>query len=61
MAGTTINNTQIPEDREMWLSLQRAIAKTSGFNSWCQENQKEGDIEELVAEYLRFTLETLAY
>ncbi len=60
MAGATIN-THLPEDREMWISLQKAIAKTSGFNSWRRENQKEGNIEELVAEYLRFTLETLAY
>lgn len=53
-------------DREIWDSLQRAIAASSGFQCWQQEqpaNQQLAEIglEEQVRCYLRQTLETLAY
>jgi hypothetical protein len=53
-------------DREMWESLQQAIAASSGFQRWQQEqiaNQplEPANLEEQVRLYLRQTLETLAY
>ncbi|GAP98207.1 hypothetical protein [Leptolyngbya sp. NIES-2104] len=46
----------------MWNSLKLAIAESSGFQRWqidrtCQET----DLDALVHQYLRETLETLAY
>jgi hypothetical protein len=54
------------QDREIWESLQRAIAASSGFQCWQQEqlaSQQSAKIsmEEQVRGYLRQTLETLAY
>lgn len=60
MISSTINNN-LPEDQEIWNSLQKAIAKSSGFQRWVKENKLEGSIEEQVKQYLRSTLETLAY
>lgn len=58
--GGTLGN------REMWESLQQAIAASSGFQRWQQEqvtNQQlePANLEEQVRLYLRQTLETLAY
>ncbi len=53
------------EDAEIWASLREAIANSSGFKGWKQ--QQEGPVVEtqsldkLVRRYLRETLETLAY
>jgi hypothetical protein len=51
------------QDQEIWNSLQRAISKSSGFQSWRRErnvNNKESlDIQ--VRRFLEETLETLAY
>ena len=54
-------STQIYEDQEIWQNLQQAIAKSSGFQSWQQENKLDVTMEEQVKQYLRSTLETLAY
>lgn len=59
ISSTTFNS--LPEDKEIWASLQRAIAKSSGFQRWQKENALKGSIEEQVKQYLRSTLETLAY
>ncbi len=48
-------------DREIWQNLQQAISQSSGFKSWQKENQLETTVEEQVKQYLRSTLETLAY
>lgn len=48
-------------DQEIWESLQEAISKSSGFKNWQKENQLDATIEEQVKQYLRSTLETLAY
>ena len=68
MANSTISPAARDNlrDREIWESLQRAIAASSGFQCWQQEqlaNQQSAKIstEEQVRHYLRQTLETLAY
>jgi hypothetical protein len=51
------------EDKAIWSSLEKAIAKSSGFQSWQQERKINTDeaIEIRVRRYLEETLETLAY
>jgi hypothetical protein len=51
------------QDRDIWLSLRKAIAKSSGFKSWQQERNIGGnlDLDYQVKRYLKETLETLAY
>jgi hypothetical protein len=51
---------------QVWDSLKRAIADSSGFKSWRIERDTDKQIQELsldvlVHNYLRETLETLAY
>lgn len=60
MISSTIANN-LPQDLEIWNSLQKAIAKSSGFQRWQKENKFDGTVEEQVTQYLRSTLETLAY
>ncbi|MEA5510064.1 hypothetical protein VB715_09840 [Crocosphaera sp. UHCC 0190] len=52
------------EEREVWESLQQAIADCSGFQQW-QARQKTPpeilSLDQQVRLYLRETLETLAY
>lgn len=51
------------QDEEIWYSLQQAIFKSSGFQSWKQErnvNVKES-LDVQVRRFLEETLETLAY
>ena len=53
------------EDTSVWLSLQRAICSSAGFQRWKSELPNETvdktPLEQLVRRYLRETLETLAY
>lgn len=53
------------DSSQVWTSLKRAIAQSSGFKRWLQESGlravKEADLDTQVAAYLRQTLETLAY
>ena len=54
------------EDEQIWESLKRAIADSSGFRGWLQEKGLEKklgqtNLDEQVRRYLRETLETLAY
>ncbi|KAM3095887.1 hypothetical protein ACKFKG_08675 [Phormidesmis sp. 146-35] len=51
---------------QVWDSLKRAIADSSGFKSWRIERDTDKQIQDLsldtlVHNYLRETLETLAY
>jgi hypothetical protein len=53
------------EDTEIWANLRDAIANSSGFKGWKQQ-QSQPDFESLsldkqVRRYLRETLATLAY
>lgn len=51
------------QDQEIWLSLRKVIAKSSGFQRWKQERDinVNGDLDAQVRRYLEETLETLAY
>lgn len=53
------------EDTNVWLSLQRAICNSAGFQRWKSElptdTLDKTPLEQLVRSYLRETLETLAY
>ncbi|MBW4440039.1 MAG: hypothetical protein KME10_02130 [Plectolyngbya sp. WJT66-NPBG17] len=49
-------------DSQMWESLKLAISGSSGFQSWqLDRTSHEADLDALVHQYLRETLETLAY
>ena len=64
MTNSTITSQAGREqDREIWYSLRKAIAKSSGFQSWQQEREVnlESDLDIQVRRYLEETLETLAY
>jgi hypothetical protein len=53
--------SNLGQDQEIWNSLKQAIAKSSGFKRWQKENKLEINIEDQVKQYLRSTLEALAY
>lgn len=49
-------------DSQMWDSLKLAIAESSGFQRWqLDRTAEETDLDALVHQFLRETLETLAY
>lgn len=56
-------SNQPQQDQEIWFSLRKAIAKSSGFQRWQQEQNLNNnqDLELQVRRYLEETLETLAY
>ena len=67
MANSTVSPPrQLEGEREIWESLKQAIAASSGFRRWQQE-QSNGEqlstanLEAQVQRYLRETLATLAY
>ncbi len=55
------------EDSQIWHDLKYAIAASSGFNRWQQEQRSANNqpqnlsLDQQVRRYLRETLETLAY
>lgn len=67
MTNSTISpNQQYGQDREIWESLKQAIANSSGFRRWQQEQTSESNLPEAnldysVRRYLRETLAALAY
>jgi hypothetical protein len=67
MMANLTKSSEIPQagDRHVWEHLKQAIASSSGFQRWQQEQVAEGqvrdDLERRVCSYLRETLETLAY
>ena len=61
-SSVTMRNAS--EDSEIWANLRDAIANSSGFNGWQQQQQstvKALPLDGQVRLYLRETLETLAY
>lgn len=54
-----------PEDAQIWANLKEAIANSSGFQGWKQQQEDRAleaqSLDKLVRRYLRETLETLAY
>ncbi|MFN5514448.1 MAG: hypothetical protein ACK5CA_06810 [Cyanobacteriota bacterium] len=61
MTSIPLSAPEAPET-PVWKNLQQAIASTSGFKCW-QDDQREvaSTLESQVRRYLRQTLETLAY
>jgi len=62
-SSVSMRNTS--DDSQIWANLREAIANSSGFQGWKQQ-QKMADFADLsldkqVRLYLRDTLETLAY
>lgn len=56
----------LSNDNTIWTSLKQAIADSSGFKCWQQEQINEKDLDTPLSDaqvrhYLRQTLETLAY
>ncbi len=66
MAASSTSYQQLPDDTSIWDNLKRAIATSSGFQSWQLEHNHDTQLsapslEHQVRRYLRETLETLAY
>lgn len=64
MTHSSTNTVDAVQDVALWDSLKRAIANSSGFQSWRSEQSlttADCSVEQLVRLYLRETLETLAY
>lgn len=61
--STILTGQNESQDRAIWLSLRQAIAKSSGFKRWQQEQDSElvDNLDSTVRRYLEETLETLAY
>ena len=60
---TIFTAKQANPDLEIWSNLRSAIAKSSGFKRWQQEEgiSEQSDLDLIVRRYLKETLETLAY
>ena len=61
-SSVSMRNT--PEDSEIWANLREAIANSSGFQGWQQQQTADLtalSLDKQVRLYLRETLETLAY
>lgn len=64
MTHSSTDAVSATQDAALWDSLKRAIANSSGFQSWRSEQSsvtEDTPVEKLVQLYLRETLETLAY
>lgn len=64
MTNSTRSSTHpLEQDPNLWENLKRAIASSSGFKRWQEEQEQdvEDNFDESVCTYLRETLETLAY
>jgi hypothetical protein len=63
--STTFSDTPLHNDHHTWEHLKQAIAVSSGFQRWQQEQlescKNRDDIDSRICSYLRETLETLAY
>ncbi len=57
------SSAAVSANSQVWESLKRAIAESSGFKSWQMERKETLalSLDVLVHQYLRDTLETLAY
>jgi hypothetical protein len=62
---TTSSDLPLVNNHHIWENLKHAIAASSGFQRWQEEQleevSKKDDLEQKVCSYLRETLETLAY
>ncbi len=61
---SSVSMRNASEDSEIWANLKEAIANSSGFQGWQQQQSKsltDLSLDKQVRFYLRETLETLAY
>ena len=61
---SSVSMRNASEDSEIWANLRAAIANSSGFQGWKQQQSQELvglSLDKQVRLYLRETLETLAY
>ncbi len=66
MTHSTLSpNSTLDPDHAIWENLKQAIAASSGFQQWqddqMSEVEKSDQLDHQVRHYLRDTLETLAY
>lgn len=63
MTNSTIAQSKDDRDRAIWENLRIAIATSSGFQRWQQEQDTDStnNLDLTVRRYLKETLETLAY
>jgi hypothetical protein len=66
--ANVIHSSTLPldQDQNLWENLKTAIADSSGFKRWQEEqlsneSTQEDNLDERVSTYLRETLEALAY
>ncbi len=64
--ATLASNTQLNNNSSVWENLKQAIANSSGFKCWQEEQIPEQNdishpLDAQVRRYLKQTLETLAY
>ncbi|BFM38631.1 hypothetical protein [Synechocystis sp. LKSZ1] len=64
--ATLFSEPPLPTDSMVWDSLKQAIAASSGFKCWQEDQVEDSDatvqaLDHQVRHYLRQTLETLAY
>jgi hypothetical protein len=62
---SSVTMRNVSDDSEIWANLREAIAHSSGFKGWQQQQPKAAldtlSLDKQVRRYLRETLETLAY
>ncbi|MGK7931136.1 MAG: hypothetical protein AB4041_06850 [Microcystaceae cyanobacterium] len=66
MTNSTLSpNSPLDSDHAIWENLKQAIAASSGFQQWQDDQatnlEKTDQLDHRVRDYLRDTLETLAY
>jgi hypothetical protein len=63
MSSSHSSAEAVSSDSQVWESLKRAIAESSGFHRWQLDRTHAQDLslDAQVHQYLRETLETLAY
>lgn len=64
--ANVIRSSTLQQEQNFWENLKAAIAASSGFKRWQQEQVidepiQESNLDERVSNYLRETLEALAY
>ena len=61
----TLSSPTPSDDTSVWTSLKQAISASSGFQHWISQlpsvERSDLNLDALVQQYLRETLETLAY
>ncbi len=66
MTNSTVSpNSTLSSDSEVWENLKQAITTCSGFQQWQDDQSPEDEhshsLDHQIRDYLRDTLDTLAY